>query len=442
MSNLSWLLYCVCSMLYVNALLTNMCYQKLRFIEQLCIFLYSTVLYYVLASRYNLAIIPILIVSIYLYIIVKQKHPLINAIGMGMNYILGVLINYVILAILYAMKLSIESISSNLGYMAIFCIIQTIIMYIATGTAGYFFRKLLVPHFKTHSPKRYSTKIICLLTAEILICCGVFLFNVIYGNYVGYNAATLIFNGVLFFILSLSSGLILFFLHRTMTEDYQLRLQVQEMQYIKEYSQKLEELYKEVRSFKHNYINILSSMYSYLDEQRYEELKDYFEQIVLPQGRNLASEDSAFGQLQNIQISEIKGIISIKLMSAASKQLHIRSEIPAPVPNLEMDTQDLIKILGIYLDNAIEAAEQTVEKELSLSITCNPDICILQITNSSLPVENIPILFTAEYSAKENHTGIGLYDASRILGHYEHILSNTEYKNGIFTQVLQIPIQK
>lgn len=96
-----------------------------------------------------------------------------------------------------------------------------------------------------------------------------------------------------------------------MTEDYQLRLQVQEMQYIKEYSQKLEELYKEVRSFKHNYINILSSMYSYLDEQRYEELKDYFEQIVLPQGRNLASEDAAFGQLQNIQISEIKGIISI-----------------------------------------------------------------------------------------------------------------------------------
>lgn len=157
-------------------------------------------------------------------------------------------------------------------------------------------------------------------------------------------------------------------------------------------------------------------MYSYLDEQRYEELKDYFEQIVLPQGRNLASEDTTFGQLQNIQISEIKGMISIKLMTAASKQLQIRSEIPAPVPNLEMDTQDLIKILGIYLDNAIEAAEQTVEKEVSLSITCNPDICILQITNSSLPVENIPILFTAEYSTKENHTGIGLYDASRILG--------------------------
>ena len=35
MSNLSWLLYCACSVLYINALLTNMCYQKLRFIEQL-----------------------------------------------------------------------------------------------------------------------------------------------------------------------------------------------------------------------------------------------------------------------------------------------------------------------------------------------------------------------------------------------------------------------
>lgn len=441
MSNLSWLIYCTCSMLYVNALLTNMCYRKLHFFEQLGIFLYSTILYYFLSTKYAFIIIPILIASIYFYIILRQKHPLINAIGISLNYILGVIINYIILGILYAMKLSIESISSNLRNMAVFCIVQTIIMYILTGAAGYFFRKNLVPHLEFRNPKKYSAKVIRLFTAEALICCCVFLFNVMYGNYIGYNSATLIFNGVLFFILFLSSGLILFFLHRTLTEDYQLRLQVQEMQYIKEYSEKLEELYKEVRGFKHNYMNILSSMYSYLDEQRYTELKTYFEQIVLPEGRQLASEDAAFGHLQNIQIPEMKGIVYIKLITAASRQLHIRAEIPNPVPSLQMDTQDLIKILGIYLDNAIEAAEQTPEKELTLSITCNADFCILQISNSSLPVENIPLLFTAEYSTKENHAGIGLYDVCKVLEQYKDVLSNTEYRDGIFTQILQIPVQ-
>lgn len=216
---------------------------------------------------------------------------------------------------------------------------------------------------------------------------------------------------------------------------------MEEMQYIKEYSEKLEGLYKEVRSFKHNYMNIISSMYSYLDEQRYDELTDYFEKIVLPEGQQLTFETAFLGQLQNLQIPELKGIIYIKLMTATSKQLHVHVEIPLPVADLQMNTQDLINIIGIYLNNAIEAAEQTVEKELTLSLICDTDCCIIHIANSSAPIEQISLLFTAEYSTKENHSGIGLYDARKILNLYENVLSYTEYQNGVFSQTLQIPVQ-
>lgn len=445
MPDISKLLYCTLSTLYVNAIFTNMCYQKLHFLEQLGIFLYATILYYVLSPAYAPLIIPVLIVSIYLYIIFRQKHPFINAIGISLNYILSVVINYLLIGILYVMKLNIESISSSLRDMAVFCIIQTIIMYIVSGIAGHIFRTTLIPHITFFRPFKHTdksqAKVICLVAIEILIYGCVFLFNVMYGNYIGYHTATLIFNGMLFLILFLSGSLILVFLYRTLVEDYQLRLQMEEMQYIKEYSEKLEGLYKEVRSFKHNYMNILSSMYSYLDEQRYDELTDYFEKIVLPEGQQLTSETAFLGQLQNLQIPELKGIIYIKLMTASSRQLHIHTDIPFPVTNLQMNTQDLINIIGIYLNNAIEAAEQTLEKELSLSLICHTDYCTIHIANSSAPVEHISLLFTAEYSTKENHSGIGLYDAQKILNLYENVLSHTEYRDGVFSQTLQIPIQ-
>lgn len=57
MPDISKLLYCALSMLYVNAIFTNICYQKLRFPEQLGIFLYATILYYVLSPTYKYLII-------------------------------------------------------------------------------------------------------------------------------------------------------------------------------------------------------------------------------------------------------------------------------------------------------------------------------------------------------------------------------------------------
>ena len=88
---------------------------------------------------------------------------------------------------------------------------------------------------------------------------------------------------------------------------YEFQARVAHADSLSEYACRLEHLYKEIRCFKHDYMNILSSMYAYLDEQRFDELKQYFEKTLLPDGRKLAAEDDLIGKLKNIKIGHFPG---------------------------------------------------------------------------------------------------------------------------------------
>lgn len=108
----------------------------------------------------------------------------------------------------------------------------------------------------------------------------------------------------------LSTGMIIWQLYKAMQEDYQPRTRAAQTESLRKYARRLESLYQEIWGFKHDYLNILSSMYSYLEEERYEELKRYFEERFLPDGRKLAAEDLSIGRLNNMKILELKGLFT------------------------------------------------------------------------------------------------------------------------------------
>lgn len=185
-------------------------------------------------------------------------------------------------------------------------------------------------------------------------------------------------------------------------------------------------------------MNILSSMYSYLEEERFDELKQYYEERLLPDGRKLATEDNFIGKLSNMKIMELKGLLYTKVLNAFDSKLHVTVDIPEPVAIINMNIPDLVRILGIFLDNAIEAALQTSEKELSIGILCSEKYDYIRIANSSLPVTNITELFKDGYSEKDNHLGVGLHEVETLLNKHPEVLLNAEYKDGNFILLLQL----
>ncbi len=436
--DLSWLIYCAISSISINALLTNICFERLKLLHKLIVFLCCTTIYFLMPYSAGVWTNIISFSLVYLFILYLQKHPLFNAVGMALCYILGVSVNYIIIGLLHLSGLGTGFLSENLLYYFIFNVVQLCIVHSVTSPAGQLYRKLIREWLIPLGENKQKRKLIYLIFLEVLLCGLVFVFNVVFGNYVGYTSPILLFNGTLFFFFFLSTGMIIWQLYKAMREDYQLRTRAAQAESLREYARRLESLYQEIRGFKHDYLNILSSMYSYLEEERYEELKRYFEERFLPDGRKLATEDLSIGRLRNMKILELKGLLYTKVLKASDFQLHITVDIPEPVTEIHMDIPDLVRVLGIFLDNAMEAASMTPHKELYIGILCNEKQDCLCITNSSPPITNIAELFKEGYSKKEEHSGIGLYEAKALLDNHPNALLNTEYKDGSFTQLLQL----
>ena len=73
------------------------------------------------------------------------------------------------------------------------------------------------------------------------------------------------------------------------------------------------------------------------------------------------------------------------------------------------DLLTLSRVLGIFLDNAIEAASETEQKRFHIAIVCKVHSVIFHIENSTKPLL-FPLeeLFKPSISSKEAHSGLGL----------------------------------
>ena len=239
-----------------------------------------------------------------------------------------------------------------------------------------------------------------------------------------------------YFFVSVFLSLSMF---RTYREKMQTETRQRAFQDLQDYTRNLEAMYDGLRSFKHDYINILSSLSGYIENGDMEKLKDFFEEKILPTQNLITQGDYKLNQLSNIAVLEIKSLLSAKMIYAHEMGINVTIDIPEHVSCFSMDTVDLARILGIFLDNAVEAALETAHPEVGLNIIQNPDTVAVIITNS-LQNSDIALhkLKQQGFTTKTGHTGIGLANAEKIIHSYDNILWETILKDGCFTQYLEI----
>lgn len=104
-----------------------------------------------------------------------------------------------------------------------------------------------------------------------------------------------------------------------------------------------------------------------------------------------------------------------------------------------MDTLDLCRIIGIFLDNAIEATLETDHPLIDFALIDLDTQYIFVISNSFLE-KGIPYgtLMKPNVSTKGANRGIGLYNAHEIIAKYNHVFLDTEIQGTTFVQRLQI----
>jgi len=216
--------------------------------------------------------------------------------------------------------------------------------------------------------------------------------------------------------------------------------QLKQFEELKKYTNNLEQVYNNLRSFKHDYVNIMSSISSYLDEGRYAELTDYFYTNIMPLKKELTQNTDALNKLMNVKQLEIKSLLSYKMMYALEQNISITIDIPEVIEYINMDPIDLTRILGIYLDNSIEAAIETAHPQIGLHIGKMDNYIALIISNNFVN-KGIPISKMSDpgTTTKGDGHGVGLNNVKQIFSRYDTLFHETYIDGDYFFQHVHFP---
>lgn len=404
--------------------------------------LYKGILFLILFSMAVLVLrqigqagtVAYLVVMLLFLILTNKQHRMLACICALCGYFIAIMINYLLLmgaSLLF--HLDISAISS------VYYLPFSLIFMVLSGGVTWIFGYLLRSRVKIQELKvnRMMVLVICL---NLLICVTLHLFHVINGERLGYSAKIISFNGILFFLYFLLSSVLLSFSIASIKKEEAAKHKLARFEAMEGYTQTLETLYNQMRAFKHDYTNILTTMACYLEEKDYEGLHGYFNEHILPTGQEFRLKTYPVGALTNISILELKSLLYTKVLQALAQDLVLTMDIPYKVDNVSMDVIDLTRILGIFLDNALEAAGASQKKELYIGILQEEKSCIFSIINSC-DTEGISMgcLGTPGYSTKGKDRGIGLANVNKILEKYPSVLLNTQWKDNLFSQKLEIP---
>lgn len=232
-------------------------------------------------------------------------------------------------------------------------------------------------------------------------------------------------------------------MRRSYLEQMQTEAKQKAMQDLQDYTRNLEAMYNSLRSFKHDYVNILLSLSGYIEDGDMDGLKDFFESRIFPTKNLITGEDYKLNQLSNIGVLEIKSLLSAKMIYAHESGIDITIDIPDKVESFFIDTVDLARILGNFLDNAIEATLETEQPQIGLNIIQNKTGVSIIISNRFL--DNGVMLHKLKqkgFSTKIGHQGIGLWNAQKIISSYDNVLLETTMKCDYFTQHIELTDRK
>ena len=204
------------------------------------------------------------------------------------------------------------------------------------------------------------------------------------------------------------------------------------------YNKSLSILHDNIRCFKHDFDNIVATIGGYVKTDDMEGLKKYYYQLEddCQRVNNIATLSPEI-----INNPGVYAIPSSKYHKADEKNIKINLEFFLDLNTLNMKIYEFTRILGILLDNAIEATSECEEKLINIKFrneeSKHRQIVVIENTfkDSALNIDDI---FQKGVSGKENHTGLGLWEVRQILKKNNNLNLHTQKSGNMFIQQLEI----
>lgn len=185
----------------------------------------------------------------------------------------------------------------------------------------------------------------------------------------------------------------------------------------------------EDRILRHEMLNNLLALKSFKDKNS-EDFNNTLDEFIMSCSKKSVG-------IKNIYKlpSGLKGIVYYKLNSLDNKKYNYNVNISKQV-NIKLEKENykeyisLCKILGIVLDNAIEACEKTKDKFLTIDVYNEKGNVIIDVENSYKDkISDINMLYSKNYSSKGHNRGLGLHVAKMLLKSSKYLEMNQEIMN-------------
>ena len=197
-----------------------------------------------------------------------------------------------------------------------------------------------------------------------------------------------------------------------------------------------------MRIFKHDFHNIVQGIGGYIDTNNMEGLKKYYSQLLKDCNRvnNLTALNPSV-----INNPAIYNVMADKYHKADGIGVQIKLGVFVDLNEFEthMKIYEFTKILGILMDNAIEASSECEEKVIHVSFRNekNRHRLVMLIENTYVDKEiNIDRIFEKDFSTKSKQTnsGLGLWEVRQILKKSNNLDLFTTKNEEFFRQQFEI----
>lgn len=241
----------------------------------------------------------------------------------------------------------------------------------------------------------------------------------------------------LLLVLLLITGIILY-LRQLFKVKYQHELNQQRLSDLEVYAQHLEEGKQKLRKFKHDYNNFLIVAQGLLATQQYLQLEHYFEELSHYSMEECLQEDY-LDHLHRIQHIFLKQILLEKLLQCSRQQIVCHFECCQDITELDIGNMDLIRIVGILFDNAIEATRETNNPSIDVMLYQEAHTFEMDIINTCNNTHlTLATIMNYGVSSKEGHSGIGLNTIEDIKAKYDNVITCYRKEHNTFGATLII----
>ena len=242
-------------------------------------------------------------------------------------------------------------------------------------------------------------------------------------------------NSITLLVILFLFVLIIFFAITVMSIYYKRRQREYTYQYYKE----LENNYNDIREFRHDYKNIIQTLGILVQQNNMEEVKKFYESLIQDSNQESLNKSRNLEKLSKIENGPLRGFIFSKIREAEIKNVKVFVEVSDPIEEINMGQFDLIRVLGILLDNAIEEVE-SLEKGTVGVVFIQMDFGVVIIIENDCreDIEDLYKLRERNFSTKGPNRGLGLSIVENILGKLGQVNHETLIEKGKFIQKIQI----